>query len=118
MKALLLVLLLFGATAACSNGCTPSASQPVVLSPLTSDDSACVTSELDGMVIPAGTPIGIVAGDVTIGCKLDNSKTPAVATVATAYVAAKAEAGAQAPAGMLYRPGPRALEVLFDGGGK
>jgi hypothetical protein len=69
-------------------------------------DTACISAALAGSVIPAGTPVGIVAADVQVGCGLVEALVPDLEKVVASFEASQADAGTVPPAGAAYQPAP------------
>jgi hypothetical protein len=69
--------------------------------------AGCMVAELAQSVIPAGTPVAIVATDVQIGCDLADALIPDIEKVIGAFEATQGDAGP--PAGAVYKPAPFAL---------
>ena len=80
-------------------------------------DRGCVAEELLASVIPAGTPISVIANVVTAACQIDICETPAVEAFVSSWVGAAADAGTLAPAGSRYVMGPRGRALFQNDGG-
>lgn len=91
--------------------CTPSEVQTID-TVLGDASKACALEEIAGAVIPPGTPAGLVAGDVALGCGLATADIPKVESWVASLERSQAEAGTAPDAGTVYRPGPRALVAL------
>lgn len=95
--------------------CTP-AEQQVALgdidTALSASQKVCTDEELAAAVVPPGTILSEVTGDLSLGCNIDLKYAPGLEAKIGAKLAALQEAGLSADAGATYVPGPRTLEKL------
>ena len=118
LKVTALLALVFGATllaAEWMTGCTPAEEQVVlrdVDTALDESQKVCTDEELAAAIVPPGTSISAVVGDLSLACGVDLKYAPGLELKVSAKLAQLEEAGLSPDAGLVYKPGPRALAKL------